>query len=300
MAHDLSFRALHSGSIATITDVGCRAREGGRGAEEVSPWDEIVFPRSGAFLMHVGSTEVLADAGHAVFLNRGEPYRVSHPVTSGDESTVLSFPRALLAEAFVGVAAGTGGWRFPMTHCPIGPGVSLALQGQRRHLDRGGPPSSTLAVDELSLDLLRAVAREARRREGRRPSGPRCETRRRRARIVEETRHILGRSYRDATSLAAIASQVGTSPFHLTRIFRQETGTPLHRYRGLLRLREALERLVGGENDLTALALHLGYSSHSHFTDSFRAAFGMSPSAFRRRPTPIAFRALRKILEAQS
>jgi AraC-like DNA-binding protein len=32
---------------------------------------------------------------------------------------------------------------------------------------------------------------------------------------------------------------------------------------------------------LTELALDLGYSSHSHFTDAFRREFGVSPAAFR-------------------
>jgi AraC-like DNA-binding protein len=32
---------------------------------------------------------------------------------------------------------------------------------------------------------------------------------------------------------------------------------------------------------LTRLALDLGYSSHSHFTASFRRAFGLTPSAAR-------------------
>ena len=56
---------------------------------------------------------------------------------------------------------------------------------------------------------------------------------------------------------------------------------PLHRYLTRLRLRAALERLAGGANDLTALALDLGFSSHSHFADAFRREFGRTPSAVR-------------------
>jgi AraC-like DNA-binding protein len=37
-----------------------------------------------------------------------------------------------------------------------------------------------------------------------------------------------------------------------------------------------------GADDLTALALELGFSSHSHFTDAFRAEFGRAPSRIRR------------------
>jgi AraC-like DNA-binding protein len=47
-----------------------------------------------------------------------------------------------------------------------------------------------------------------------------------------------------------------------------------------LRLARALIELPHA-NDLTQLALDLGFSSHSHFAASFRRAFGSTPSAFR-------------------
>jgi AraC-like DNA-binding protein len=56
----------------------------------------------------------------------------------------------------------------------------------------------------------------------------------------------------------------------------------LHGDRNELRLRCALERLERDDCDLTRLALDLGYSSHSHFTSSFRVLFGVPPSAIRR------------------
>ena len=52
-----------------------------------------------------------------------------------------------------------------------------------------------------------------------------------------------------------------------------------------MRLRTALERAADPGADLTDLALDLGYSSHSHFTAAFRKAFGVTPSAFRRKAT---------------
>jgi AraC-like DNA-binding protein len=38
-------------------------------------------------------------------------------------------------------------------------------------------------------------------------------------------------------------------------------------------------RLPESRGNLTALALELGFASHSHFTDTFRRAFGVAPSA---------------------
>jgi AraC family transcriptional regulator len=37
-----------------------------------------------------------------------------------------------------------------------------------------------------------------------------------------------------------------------------------------------------GERELTAVAFDLGFSSHSHFTASFRRTFGAAPSALRK------------------
>ena len=65
----------------------------------------------------------------------------------------------------------------------------------------------------------------------------------------------------------------------------QAVGAPVHQYLLRLRLAVALDRLDGGERNLSALALDLGFSSHSHFTTAFRRHYGLVPSALGR-PTP--------------
>ena len=78
---------------------------------------------------------------------------------------------------------------------------------------------------------------------------------------------------------------MASSPFHLARVFRRETGIPVHRHLTRLRLSQALEELSGGHEDLTELALRIGFSSHAHFTSSFSRTFGVTPSEFRRGAT---------------
>jgi hypothetical protein len=46
----------------------------------------------------------------------------------------------------------------------------------------------------------------------------------------------------------------------------------------------ALERLMDGEPNLSALACDLGFTSHSHLTSVFRRTFGTTPSGFRGLP----------------
>ena len=55
---------------------------------------------------------------------------------------------------------------------------------------------------------------------------------------------------------------------------------PLYKYQMQLRLARALD-LLHQYDDLSALGLDLGFSSHSHFSAAFRQAFGSSPSAFK-------------------
>jgi AraC-like DNA-binding protein len=96
--------------------------------------------------------------------------------------------------------------------------------------------------------------------------------------------------------LTEVAHEVAASPFNFARIFQQQTGLTVHRYLTLLRLRASLERLFDGQVDLTDLALDLGFSSHSHFTDRFRREFGQTPSEVRKNGSASKFREMSKNL----
>ena len=79
-------------------------------------------------------------------------------------------------------------------------------------------------------------------------------------------------------SLAALARRVASSPFHLSRVFRECMGLPIHRYHRRLRLVHALERMIEGGGGLTDIALDSGFASHSHLTTAFVGEFGVPPS----------------------
>src|SRR5262249_48871565 len=109
---------------------------------------------------------------------------------------------------------------------------------------------------------------------------------------------LLARQFREPLALADIASAVGSSPFHLCRLFRRETGLSIHRYLSRLRLRAALELLPEYNGELTRLAVDLGFSSHSHFSDVFHREFSLAPSELRRGATSARLREMSKNLEA--
>src|SRR6187549_4125450 len=90
-------RLLDSGTVA-VRHVNCRGTCRHRSAEECASQTHFVFPFRGVYLRHVGNDQAVADANHVLFFNREQGYQVSHPVSGGDTSLVLSASEPLLAE----------------------------------------------------------------------------------------------------------------------------------------------------------------------------------------------------------
>jgi AraC-like DNA-binding protein len=114
------------------------------------------------------------------------------------------------------------------------------------------------------------------------PTTPRRNPDRARRDYVTDAKALLEQRFRETLRLDDVARALHVSTFHLCRIFKEETGVPIHRYLNRLRLREAMGSLAAGAVDLTDLALSLGFASHSHFSNAFRKEFGMSPRDVRR------------------
>lgn len=280
MGRAIEHHSLYRSRLVDVIDVSCRIHRSGVGHEEAARSCSIVFPRRGCYTRHIGSREEFADPGSVLFFRPDEGYRFSHPLAGGDDSTALEFPADVLAEAFGGRRRRHGA--FPDFQCRIGLAASRRLQLMRRRIKTGGTP---LEVEESSIGLLHEIAGNAGLECGARVRRTRASTRHRQRRLVDRTRELLHERFDQPLSLAGIGRAVGSSPFHLTRLFKTYTGQPMYRYLDHLRLRLALERLVEGETDLARLAGDLGYSSHSHFSDTFRRRFGQSPSQFRGLPS---------------
>jgi AraC-like DNA-binding protein len=81
----------------------------------------------------------------------------------------------------------------------------------------------------------------------------------------------------DAHSLKTLAAEVGLSPSRLQHLFKICTGVPLRRFRIWNRMSAAIAAVSAGMS-LTEAAYKAGFSSSAHFSTSFRAMFGLSPS----------------------
>jgi AraC family transcriptional regulator len=106
--------------------------------------------------------------------------------------------------------------------------------------------------------------------------------------MVEATKIALAARPGEDWSLSVLAKRVASSPFGLSRLFREIAGMPVHRYHLLARLSAALDEVLASSREITEIGIGLGFSSHSHFTAAFRRAFGVTPSALRRGVPPAA------------
>ncbi|WP_038904706.1 AraC family transcriptional regulator [Dickeya zeae] len=82
-------------------------------------------------------------------------------------------------------------------------------------------------------------------------------------------------------TLADLAMEAGLSEFHFSRMFRQSEGMAPHQYVMKRRLAQAEQWLRHSSRSITDIALACGFSSASHFSQRFRAEYGITPSALR-------------------
>jgi AraC family transcriptional regulator len=104
--------------------------------------------------------------------------------------------------------------------------------------------------------------------------------------MVDKARSYILSHYREALSLSSIAAASGVAPSTLCARFPCVTGMSVWQYVQRLRLQDAALALAEGAENLSGLALDLGFSSHSHFAQAFRGLFGKTPSKFRTLPCP--------------
>jgi AraC-like DNA-binding protein len=242
----------------------------------------FVFPRDSVWIQHEGGAPFIADANTVTYYNAGQRYRRARLSAWGDRCEWFAFSPAVVSEAMAAhepAARDRIDRPFRFSHGPADADSYLRQRLIVEHV-AGRLRPDRLYVEETMLDVLGCVssrayglhdvqARPARR--GRRDVD-----------LVEAARDVIAHRFRVDLSLADIARLIDTSVFHLARVFRRRTGFSLHGYRNQLRLRMALEALRDSKADLSELALDLGFSSHSHFSETFRRSFGRTPSEFRR------------------
>jgi AraC family transcriptional regulator len=263
--------------VALVEDLDLRNVSVSRTDDDYSSRTQVCFPYRGAFIWHVGGEDVLGDANQVLFVRPGEEFSLTHARRYGCGELIITPDSQVLAD-LVGESDRTV-CAHPLFHARqkrVEPATQW-LSARFRRLVHGRLLDG-VTTDAMVLDLLTSALDW-------RPLNERVGHATRR--LVERAKEFLQAHVAIAVRLTDVACAVGASPAYLTHAFRRVEGVPLHGYLVQLRLARALVEVPHTAN-LTGLALTLGFSSHSHFSAVFRAAFGCTPSAFRRAAGPVA------------
>ena len=108
--------------------------------------------------------------------------------------------------------------------------------------------------------------------------------------LVDEIDRCIKQQDDDALTLARLSERMGYSRFYVSRQFRAISGMQLGEYLRNRRLAFALCEVRDSESKLLDIAVKYGFSSHEAFTRAFKAAYGVTPAAYRANPIPVVLR----------
>jgi AraC-like DNA-binding protein len=244
----------------------------------------FVFPRTAVTITHAGAATVVADRTTVVLYNRGAEYRRGVVSPAGDVCDWFALRDEAIVDAITPYdpsVADRADRPYPFGAARVTP--QLYLRQRRLRAQLTNLHCDRLQASEARLVLLREVIALAYAQQGGMRQRSTTTVQRRHAELARAAQSFLANHCTEPVSLERLAAALRTSPFHLSRIFREQTGKTVHRYLSDLRLSRALELIADPHTDLARVAIDVGFATHSHFTEAFHATYGEPPSALRDR-----------------
>lgn len=241
----------------------------------------MVFPRSVVKLNMHGHESLIGSPNVAVFYNHATVYERERLADEVDQCEFFQFRPTLLYDILAQYdpkARERRGRPFTFTHTFLSR-QNFLLERQLLQLMFQSNLADVLQVDETAVILLENVMADSFGQRGVHPVR-KTSTKKAHRYLAYETQKLFATRFNEQLTLQRIAEQLYVSPYHLSRVFREQVGCTLHHFLEQMRLRVAHERIGDYSNNLIQLALDVGYTTHSHFTDAFRRNFGYPPSQF--------------------
>ena len=98
---------------------------------------------------------------------------------------------------------------------------------------------------------------------------------------LRKLRELLDERYTANLDVAALATELGVHPVHLSRAFRRAHKVSVGDYVHRRRIQQACRMLRDSTTPIAAIAEDLGYVDQSHFSRVFRSVTGKTPARYR-------------------
>jgi AraC-like DNA-binding protein len=259
-----------------IEGAAARAGRNCRTPQALTPQLQIVLTLRGAFVYERGSSHSLLTANQALFIAPGDVSR-DRFVDQNPLDYMLVTPHLDAVGTLIGDAAAAELKKVARDTRVSGASARLQHAASALWNLCQRALRDDIEIEQSSIALLTQILSS--------PSFPSPAPRGRagwgHATLINSVKELIGTG-REHWSLTRIAAQLQVSPAYLTDLFRRHEGVSIARYQRRLRLSRALVELPHTQ-DIAALALDLGFSSHAHFSTAFRATYGETPSMYRRR-----------------
>jgi AraC family transcriptional regulator len=101
---------------------------------------------------------------------------------------------------------------------------------------------------------------------------------------IQQTIEFIEEHLNEEINIENLAKMASLSPFYYQKLFSRLVKKPVAEYIKLRRMAKATETLLQRDNRILDIALDLGFSSHEHFSRTFKDTFGMTPDEYRKNP----------------
>ena len=98
---------------------------------------------------------------------------------------------------------------------------------------------------------------------------------------VEKAKSFIAENLSDAVTVRDVADYVGLSPEYFTKLFKQETGLNIKEYILQTKVEAAKEMMSHSDLSVSLVAMELGWSNFSHFTQVFKKFENMTPTEYK-------------------
>ena len=275
---------LYRSDFYEVVDFQCRCQTCSTSKPEYNGCFSLSFIRKGYFEFNTFRQSHEAFSGKVLIDKPGIEYTVTHTTPRPDECTIINFTNEFFEELEENFDLNRS-WFFshPDIHSLIlklGPDAEyLHFQLLQKLNDK---EYSKLELDNLVMDLLQLVMDGLDARQGvHLPES----YQRNHLLTIERAKEFINRNFDDDISLHQLSQHCHVSTFHFSRIFKEFTDFPPHRYLQDLRLKHAETLLKAGELPVAEIGIRSGFNSLAYFSSAFSKKYNLPPTKFKEQYT---------------